>query len=65
MEWISIEEQLPRFDERVLVITLNGYWADAYRVESKDDRVLFREADSYSMELRDVTHWFIPEPPKE
>lgn len=65
-EWISVDEALPKYYERVLVVCTNPWSADPVRHVSIATYFGTPHGKPAWSQRRDVTHWMrLPELPKE
>jgi hypothetical protein len=63
MEWVSVEEQLPKDEERVDILVNGRREINAQYISS--DEAFYVSGDYYLVEDNKVTHWMkTPNPPK-
>ena len=64
MEWISVKDELPEFDEQVLIITDKQQKLVTKLVSKHIDAE--GETLNWSPDIHEITHWMpLPEPPKQ
>lgn len=62
MKWISVKDNLPEDTEPIIIWVKDGFWTDAVYCKTY---TTFSNDQGYEWGLHEISHWMIPEPPKD